>query len=173
MRGVRESYIDQKTAQKSISAIRSPKLPEKTFGLLGLVLGLVAFLMCSYSTTFTKICTIIQSLLGLHELAVFVFALPAIQAHDLSAPTINGLMIGQSRFLIPLGTLISFHFSMSQGGQFVLFLRLVSAATCTFSVSEPMTEPELFHGTRSLFFQGCGLLSRGHQYATESVGGNW
>lgn len=105
---------------------------EIVFGLLGFVVGIGAYLMKWYSTTFTKICMTIQWILGWYVFTLFVIALPAIRAMKLQKTTPEGLSLGQSRFLTTLGIFTSFHLCLSlQGGQFIFFARLVAAATRT------------------------------------------
>lgn len=105
---------------------------EIILGLLGFIVGIGAYFMKWYSTTFTKVCMAIQWALGWYVFCLFVFGLPAIRATDLQEPVLEGLSLGQSRFLITLGIFTSFHLCLSlQGGQFIFFARLVATATHT------------------------------------------
>lgn len=103
---------------------------EVGFGLLGLFLGIAAFILRAHNATVTKIAMVVQTVLGYYVFAIFVFVLPAFKASNLEGPSLEGLSLGQSRFLIALGVLTSFQFCLAlQGGQFVFMARLVCAAT--------------------------------------------
>lgn len=103
---------------------------EVGFGLFGFFVGVSAFLLKRYSTPVTKLCMAVQTVFGYYVFIVFVFLIPAYRAADLTEPSLDGLSLGQSRFIIAMGILTSFHFCLAlQGGQFVFMARLVCAAT--------------------------------------------
>lgn len=103
---------------------------EVAFGLLGLYLGVAAFILRAHNAKVTKIAMVVQTVLGYYVFAIFVFVIPSFNASNLDAPSLVGLSLGQSRFLIALGVLTSFQFCLAlQGGQFVFMARLVCAAT--------------------------------------------
>lgn len=105
-------------------------LAEVFFGLVGLFVGMAGFIFKWYNTNVTKASIIIQTLLGYFVFAVYVFVRPAFQATDLTEPTLEGLTLGEQKFIIALGVLTSFHFCLAlQGGQFVFFARLICAGT--------------------------------------------
>lgn len=105
---------------------------EVFFGLFGLFLGIAAFVLKAHNSTVTKIAMVVQTILGYYVFAIFVFVIPVFNAVDLDAPSLEGLTLGESRFIIALGILTSFHFCLAlQGGQFVFMARLVCAATGT------------------------------------------
>lgn len=130
-------FIDGNPSQ-GITGGRPPKLlrfvgslAEVVFGLLGLFVGLSAFLLRAHNAGATKLVMAIQTLLGYFVFIVFVFALPIYTAVDLEMP-MAGLTLSENRFVIALGILTSFHFCLAlQGGQFVFMARLVAAATDT------------------------------------------
>lgn len=104
-------------------------LAEVVFGLVGLFVGVAGFIFRWYSTTWTKVSLLLQTILGYFVFAVFVFVRPAVRAIDLTEPT-GELTLGQEKFLIALGVLTSFHFCLAlQGGQFVFFARLICAGS--------------------------------------------
>lgn len=103
---------------------------EVVFGLIGLFLGLAAFILKAHNTTITKASMVVQTILGYYVFVIYVFVIPSFRAVDLPGPSLIGLTLGQSRFLIALGVLTSFQFCLAlQGGQFVFMARLVCAAT--------------------------------------------
>lgn len=103
---------------------------EVIFGLIGLFVGVAGFIFRWYSTNATKLAIAVQTLFGYYVFAVYVFVQPALTASDLEAPALEGLTIGESKFLIALGVLTSFHFCLAlQGGQFVFFVRLICGGT--------------------------------------------
>lgn len=103
---------------------------EVIFGLVGLAIGIAAFIFRWYSTPVTKLGIFISSLLGYYVFFVFVFIQPSFRAGDLEDTILEGLSIDQSKFLIVMGILTSFHFCLAlQGGQFVFFARLICAGT--------------------------------------------
>eukprot|EP00177_Eucheuma_denticulatum_P007032 GFKZ01012793.1.p1 GENE.GFKZ01012793.1~~GFKZ01012793.1.p1 ORF type:complete len:332 (+),score=34.94 GFKZ01012793.1:204-1199(+) len=105
---------------------------EVFFGLLGLFLGLAAFIRRYHSTILTKAAMVIQTVLGYYVFIVFVFVAPIFGAIDLSTPFLADLNFtdGQDRFFLALGIMTSFHFCLAlQGGQFVFMARLVCGAT--------------------------------------------
>lgn len=103
---------------------------EVTFGLFGLFVGVSAFLLKQYSTAMTKLCMVVQSILGYFVFAMFVFVIPVFRAIDMTASLPPGLTVGQSRTVIAMGILTSFHFCLAlQGGQFVFMARLICGAT--------------------------------------------
>lgn len=103
---------------------------EVVFGLIGLFLGIAAFIVRAHNTVVTKAAMVIQTILGYYVFVIFVFVIPAFRAADLASPSLVGLTLGQSRFLIALGVLTSFQFCLAlQGGQFIFMARLVCAAT--------------------------------------------
>lgn len=103
---------------------------EVIFGLVGLAIGVAAFIFRWYSTPVTKLGILISSLLGYYVFFVFVFVQPSFRAGDLTDSILDGLSVGQSKFLIVMGILTSFHFCLAlQGGQFVFFARLICAGT--------------------------------------------
>lgn len=105
-------------------------LLEVTFGLIGLYIGMAGFIFRWYDTNVTKLGIAVQTLFGYYVFAVFVFVQPAYRATDLTEPMLEGLSIGQSKFLIAMGVMTSFHFCLAlQGGQFVFLARLVCAGT--------------------------------------------
>lgn len=105
-------------------------LCELIFGLAGLFIGVAAFIPKAHSTALTKTAMGLQSVLGLFVFVVYVFVIPGFRAADLTEPSLAGLTVGQSRFLIALGAFTSFHFCLAlQGGQFVFMARLVCAAS--------------------------------------------
>lgn len=105
---------------------------EVLFGVIGTAVAAAAFVLRWHSPAITKLAMAIQTVLGYYVFIVFVFVIPAFRAADLTGPIVEGLSIGQSRFVIALGVLTSFHFCLAlQGGQFVFMARLVVAATGT------------------------------------------
>lgn len=114
----------------SIALVFLAALSEVLFGLLGLFIGLAASILRLHSTLFTKISILIQFILGDFVFVIFVFLIPAFRAADLMEPSLPGLSLGQSQFLVALGILTSFQFCLAlQGGQFLFMARLVCAAT--------------------------------------------
>eukprot|EP00177_Eucheuma_denticulatum_P006613 GFKZ01012033.1.p1 GENE.GFKZ01012033.1~~GFKZ01012033.1.p1 ORF type:complete len:339 (-),score=34.61 GFKZ01012033.1:758-1774(-) len=104
-------------------------LAEVIFGMIGLFVGMAGFIFRWYNTSITLISLVAQTLLGYFVFIVFVFVVPGFQASGLTEG-IAGLTVGQTKFLIALGVLTSFHFCLAlQGGQFVFFCRLICSAT--------------------------------------------
>lgn len=104
-------------------------LLEVLFGLVGVFVGVAGLVFRWYSTFVTKIAIVIQNLFGYYVFVVYVFVRPIFKAKDLAEP-FAGLSMGESKFLIALGVLTSFHFCLAlQGGQFVFFARLIYAGT--------------------------------------------
>lgn len=130
-------FISENPSQ-GITGGRPPKLlgflgslSEVVFGLLGLFVGLSAFLLRAHNAGATKLVMLIQTLLGYFVFIVFVFILPIYRAVD-KGMFRDDLTVGENRFVIALGILTSFHFCLAlQGGQFVFMARLVAAATDT------------------------------------------
>lgn len=113
------------------SVLFSAGLVEVIFGVVGLFVGMAGFIFRWFNKNVTIAAMVIQSLLGYYVFVVYVFLRPAFQARDLEIPFI-GLSMGESKFLIALGVLTSFHFCLAlQGGQFVFFARLICAGTGT------------------------------------------
>lgn len=105
-------------------------LVEVIFGLIGLFVGAAAFVLRKHNASVTKLAMVVQTILGYYVFVVYVFVIPAFRATDLVEPSLEGLSLGQSKFLIALGVLTSFHFCLAlQGGQFVFMARLVTATT--------------------------------------------
>ncbi|PXF44204.1 hypothetical protein BWQ96_06064 [Gracilariopsis chorda] len=106
-------------------------LLEVAFGLIGFFVGAAAFVLRWYNTSVTKVSMALQSAMGWFVFIVFVFVQPAFRASsDAPMPPNPGFTQGEFRFFVTLGILTSFHFCLAlQGGQFLLFGRLVSAAT--------------------------------------------
>lgn len=105
-------------------------LAEIIFGLLGLLIGLEGFVRKAHHPVITKVVMCAQAVLGLYVFVVFVFVRPAIQSVDLEEPTLDGMSLGGSRFLISLGILTSFQFSLALlGGQLICMARLVAIHT--------------------------------------------
>lgn len=105
-------------------------LLEVVFGLVGLCIGMAGFIFRWYDTNVTKLGIAVQTLFGYYVFAVYVFVAPAYRAADLEGPILEGLSIGQSRLLIAMGIMTSFHFCLAlQGGQFVFYARLICAGT--------------------------------------------
>lgn len=103
---------------------------EVAFGLLGVAVSAAAFLPRKHSQAFTKLSMIVQTLLGYYVFVVFVFMLPAYRSVDLTEPIVPGLSISESRTIITMGILTSFHFCLAlQGGQFVFLARMIVAAS--------------------------------------------
>lgn len=103
-------------------------LCEVIFGLTGLFIGVSSFIRNVHSAAVTKAAMVFQTALGLYVFVVYVFLIPGFRATNLSEPSLAGLTLGQSRFLIVLGMFTSFHFCLAlQGGQFVFMARLVCA----------------------------------------------
>lgn len=72
---------------------------------------------------------VIQTVLGFYVFAIFVFVLPAFRASDLQTSILEGLSLEESKLVIALGMLTSFHFCLAlQGGQFIFMARLVAAS---------------------------------------------
>lgn len=102
---------------------------EVIFGLVGVFLGFSAFILRKHNTLVTKASMVLQTVLGYYVFVVYVFVIPAVRAADLTEPFAT-LSLGQTKLLIVLGVLTSFHFCLAlQGGQFVFMARLVCAAT--------------------------------------------
>lgn len=105
-------------------------LGEVFFGLLGLAVGVAAFIWRKHSPSMTKLVMVIQTVLGYFVFAVYVFTIPAYVAHDTEMSPIMDLSLSTFKFLVVLGILTSFHFCLAlQGGQFIFMARLVAAAT--------------------------------------------
>lgn len=109
-------------------------LVEVIFGLIGLAIGIGAFILRWYSTLATKAAMVIQTLLGYYVFVVFVFVQPAMRADALDgvdeAALPLGLSLGANKAIITMGILTSFHFCLAlQGGQFLFMARLITAAT--------------------------------------------
>ena len=129
--------IDQNPSVDLLSAGRPSKffpflggLFEVAFGLLGLFIGLAAFLSDKHSSASTKISMAMQTALGYYVFVVFVFVIPVYRAIDTVQPALEGLSVAQTRFIITMGIFTSFHFCLAlQGGQFVFMARLVCATT--------------------------------------------
>lgn len=129
--------IESNPAVDLLEGGRPPKLVpflgglfEVAFGLFGFLVGVTAFLLKRHSVTVTKVCLAVQTVLGYYVFIVFVFMIPSFRAADLPVPSLVGLSLSQSRFIIALGILTSFHFCLAlQGGQFVFMARLVCGAT--------------------------------------------
>jgi len=61
---------------------------------------------------------------------VYVFVKPIFDTVDLDMPIVPGLSLSQSRAVLVMGLLTSFHFCLAlQGGQFVFMARLIVAGT--------------------------------------------
>lgn len=121
--------IDADTRPPNVIRFLS-SLGEVFFGLLGLAVGVAAFLWGKHSPSITKIAMIIQTVLGYFVFAVYVFTIPAYMAHDAEMSQITGISLSTYKFLIVLGIFTSFHFCLAlQGGQFIFMARLVAAAT--------------------------------------------
>lgn len=104
---------------------------EVLFGLLGMYVGLSAFLLNWHSRFVSYIVMIIQTLAGFFVFGLYVFVVPILSAVDLEPDAVmEGLSLGQNRFLIALQVLTSFHFCLAlQGGQFALVAQLMAEAT--------------------------------------------
>lgn len=99
-------------------------------GLAGLFVGVAAFVRKVQSPAITMAAMALQAVLGAYVFVVYVFLIPAFRASNLTEPIMSGLSLGQSRFLITLGILTSFHFCLAlQGGQFMFAARLLSVGT--------------------------------------------
>eukprot|EP00737_Agarophyton_chilense_P000418 gb/GEZJ01000469.1/.p1 GENE.gb/GEZJ01000469.1/~~gb/GEZJ01000469.1/.p1 ORF type:complete len:336 (-),score=56.34 gb/GEZJ01000469.1/:343-1350(-) len=102
---------------------------EVFFGLLGFFVGFAALILRWHSPLFTKLSMAVQSVMGWFVFILFVIALPAVRAAD-RVRFHTFLSPGENRLLITMGILTSFNFCLAlQGGQFLFFGRLVSAAT--------------------------------------------
>lgn len=128
---------------------------EVFFGLLGLGLGVAAFIPRWYSTALTKLSMVIQTIFGYYVFVIFVFLIPAFRAANLTTPVLEGLSISSSRFLIVMGIFTSFHFCLAlQGGQFLFMARLVCAIT-----GEDFLKQTSGNRMRALFWNGNFALS--------------
>ena len=116
-----------------LGALFFASLAEVTFGLVGLALGVSAFVFRYYNSIYAKTSLAIQSALGWFVFIVYVFAVPAQRAANLlPLGTFNGISLSLHRFLITLGMFTSFHFCLAlQGGQFVFMARIIANATNT------------------------------------------
>lgn len=145
---------------------------EVFFGLVGLFVGTAGFVFRWYNTNVTKIAMLIQTLLGYFVFVIYVFVRPAFQAKDLTAPLLSGLSIGESKFLIALGVLTSFHFCLAlQGGQFVFMARLICAGTGkNFLMQKTGNKMRAIFWNANLAFSGLWTLITG-ALINGSVGG--
>lgn len=103
-------------------------LGEVLFGMIGLVVGIAGFIFRWYNANVTKLAMIAQTLLGYFVFAVYVFVIPIFQITNLDnpRPPSGDLTLGQDKFLIALGVIVSFNFCLAlQGGQFVFFARMI------------------------------------------------
>lgn len=134
----------------SVSLMFLGGLFEVFFGLLGLFLGLAAFILRLHNALLTKLSMVVQTILGYFVFIVFVFLVPAFVAADMTEPSLIGLSLGQSKFLVVLGILTSFHFCLAlQGGQFLFMARLVCAAT-----GEDFLKQQTGAKMRAIFWNG-------------------
>lgn len=109
---------------------------EIIFGLFGLFVGMGAALLDYHNPSVTKLCMLVQAVLGWYVFIDFVFVLPSYQVANLQGPIFNApfftnsLSEGQLQFLVVLGILTSMHWCLAlQGGQFLFMARLVAADT--------------------------------------------
>lgn len=104
-------------------------LAEVVFAMVGLFVGMAAFIFKWFNAAITIASLALQSVLGTFVFLVYVFVAPSFRAADLMQ-AVGDLTLGQQKFLIVMGILTSFHFCLAlQGGQFVFFCRLVCAGT--------------------------------------------
>lgn len=107
-------------------------LAEVIFGVMGVWLAYAAFIPRYYSTGITRLCMIVQAILGWFVFITFVFADPIVKIRNLPSGDafLPGLSLGAAKFVMTLGILTSFHFCLAlQGGQFVFMARLICAAS--------------------------------------------
>lgn len=110
--------------------IFSAALSEVIFGVVGLLVGVAAFMLRWYSTAAVKACMLLQTVLGYYVFAVYVFVIPIYSVIDRADPLVVGLTLEQTRIVMILGVLTSFHFCLAlQGGQFVFMARLIVAGS--------------------------------------------
>lgn len=108
----------------------SSGLVEMFFGLLGLFVGVSAFVFQYYSTVATKVAMAVQHLMSYYVFFVFVFVEPVVRTSNLEAPTLAGTTLDSSRLLITLSIFTALHFHIAlQAGQFIFMARLVAAHT--------------------------------------------
>lgn len=154
--------MDQNPSQDLLAAGRPSRfllflggLFEVFFGLFGFFVGTAAFLLRRHSTLVTKACMAVQTLLGYYVFVFFVFVQPIFRAIDVDAGQPIGLSIGETRFVIAMGIMTSFHFCLAlQGGQFVFMARLVCAAT-----GENFLAQKSGNRMRAIFWNGNLALS--------------
>jgi len=105
-------------------------LAEVFFGMLGFFVGVSAFMLKWYNTNIVKATMIAQTILGYYVFVIYVFVIPIFNAVDAPGPMVPGLSLSQTRAVIIMGLLTSFHFCLAlQGGQFVFMARLIVAGT--------------------------------------------
>lgn len=105
-------------------------LAEVFFGMNGLFTGMGAFIFKQFNPTVSMVTLVLQVITGWFVFILYVFVQPIFRIIDLEDARLDGLSLGQDRFILVLGILTSFHFCLAlQGGQFVFTSRLIAAGT--------------------------------------------